>query len=52
MVQMAFNVINTAWNNDNENNITLLAKKEKEVWWYGLLLISVINLVFMNGTQK
>ena len=29
---MVFNTIGTALN--GKNNITLLAKKEEEVWWY------------------
>ena len=32
MIQMSFNFTGTALN--KKNNITLLAKKEDEVWWY------------------
>ena len=51
MVQMDFNIIGTALN--NRNNITLLAKKEEEVWSYGFAFGfgGISNIVFIKGRQ-
>ena len=51
MIQMAFNVIGYVLN--NRDNITLLARKEEEVWWYGFAFGFSIrsNIVFIKGRQ-
>ena len=48
---MAFNIIGTALK--NKSNITLLAKKEEEVWWYGFAFGfgGRSNIVFIKGRQ-
>ena len=52
MIQMTFNTICTAIN--KKNNISLLAKKEEEVWWFGFVFGfgGRSSLVFNKGRQN
>ena len=51
VVQMAFNIIGTAWN--KKDNITLLAKNVEEVWWYDLQLVLVVRQIwFLSNLDK
>ena len=52
MIQMVFNITDTALK--KKNNITLLAKKEEEVWWHGFTFGFGCrsSLVFIKGRQN
>ena len=52
MIKMVFNFVGTALK--KKNNVTLLAKKEEEVWWHGFTFSfgSRSSLVFIKGRQN